>query len=51
MTEQIDGKKELRAWLYQLLAKIELSQGIKAEKTEKTEPIGSQVILNISFIE
>lgn len=47
MSYQSDSKSDLRAWLFQLLAQLEQSQGVDAEKTELSD---GSIILNITFI-
>lgn len=46
MAECIDSKAELRAWLYQLLAELELVEEVEASKTEGA---GRLVELKIQF--
>ncbi len=46
MENEVDEKAKLRAWLYQILAELELAESIEATRTKTP---GRKVILEIQF--
>ena len=46
MAEDTDNKSDVRAWLYHLLAELEIYPDVKGTKTEF---VGNKVIIELQF--